>query len=112
MICKAGCDKFIPECLCPPDCPTCYPSIGDGGTRAKIQYECDYVKAMLLQKNAAYGDSAMNPVRVFSRADVVEQLKVRIDDKLSRLARGSPDEEDVTLDLIGYLILLRIAEGR
>lgn len=70
--------------------------------------ECDAIKAMLLQKNAAYGDSAMNPVRVFSKADPVEQLKVRIDDKLSRLMKGANAGEDVVLDLIGYLVLLRI----
>ena len=35
---------------------------------------------------------------------------MRIDDKLSRLARGRAAGEDVTLDLIGYLILLRVAE--
>jgi hypothetical protein len=65
---------------------------------------------MLRAKNRAYGDSAMDPVRVFSRADPLEQIRVRIDDKLSRLARGSGAGEDVTLDLIGYLVLLRVAE--
>lgn len=76
-----------------------------------IVAECDAIKKMLLEKNASYGDSAINPLRIFSRADPVEQIKVRIDDKLSRLARGSGKEtEDVTADLIGYLVLLRIAE--
>lgn len=75
-----------------------------------IAAECDRIKAMLLQKNAAYGNSALDPVRVFSKADAAEQLRVRIDDKLSRLARGSNAGEDVTGDLIGYLVLLRIAE--
>ena len=38
---------------------------------------------------------------------------MRIDDKLSRLARGTDyADEDTVLDLIGYLVLLRIAEGR
>jgi hypothetical protein len=77
-----------------------------------IAHECDAVKGMLLAKNRAYGNSAMEPVRVFSKADAVEQIRVRIDDKLSRLARGSAAGEDVTLDLIGYLVLLRIAERR
>ena len=37
-------------------------------------------------------------------------IRVRIDDKLSRLKSGQPDEdEDVLLDLTGYLILLRVA---
>ena len=35
---------------------------------------------------------------------------MRLDDKLSRIARGQAAGEDVTLDLIGYLVLLRLAE--
>ena len=50
---------------------------------------CDEIKAMLLEKNLSYGNSALAPLRIFSRADPVEQLNVRIDDKLSRIARGS-----------------------
>lgn len=65
---------------------------------------------MLKSKNRAYGNSALDPVRVFSRADTAEQLRVRIDDKLSRLARGAAAGEDVIFDLLGYLVLLRIAE--
>lgn len=65
---------------------------------------------VLMVKNAAYGDSALSPVRVFSRADRVEQLRVRLDDKLSRLARGSAAGEDTVLDILGYLVLLRVAE--
>lgn len=66
---------------------------------------------MLLAKNRQYGDSALNPVRIFSRSDTVEQIKVRIDDKLSRIARGNGEgNEDAVLDLIGYLIMLRIAQ--
>ena len=63
-----------------------------------IAAECDAIKAMLLEKNAAYGDSALDPLRVFSKADPVEQIKVRLDDKISRLARGSAAGEDVELD--------------
>lgn len=82
-------------------------------TREKIIATCAEIEALLLAKNAAYGDSALQPVRVFSRADPAEQIRVRIDDKLSRLARGNalPDESlrDTLDDLIGYLVLLRIA---
>lgn len=83
-------------------------------TAELISQECDAIKAMLLDKNAKYGDSAMRPRRIFSRADHLEQLKVRIDDKLSRIATMGPDseDEDTTGDLIGYLVLLRIARRR
>lgn len=82
-------------------------------TAEKIAEKCDEIKELLLAKNAAYGDSALNPVRVFSNADPVEQIKVRLDDKLSRLARGTDTEavpEDTIRDLIGYLVLLLIAQ--
>lgn len=72
----------------------------------------DEVGDMLVEKNKSYGDSALNPVRVFSKADPVEQLLVRIDDKLSRISRGGESEEDTELDLLGYLVLLRMARKR
>ena len=70
------------------------------------------VSDMLIQKNTAYGDAALSPVRIFSKADPREQLKVRIDDKLSRLARGELAGEDVIKDLIGYLVIYRIQTNR
>lgn len=70
---------------------------------------CSDVQEMLLAKNRAYGDAAVDPLRVFSKADSLEQLNVRIDDKLSRIARGHAAGEDAEWDLIGYLILKRAA---
>ncbi len=85
-------------------------------TNKDIEEVCQEVAQLLIEKNASYGDSALNPIRVFSRADSVEGLKVRIDDKLSRLAQGNyhthKDTEDTELDLLGYLVLLRIARKR
>ena len=81
-----------------------------------IVEECDSIKALLLEKNRAYGNSAVSPKRIFSKASSVEQIKVRIDDKLSRMANDhvssndSINREDVSKDLLGYLILLRVAE--
>lgn len=74
-----------------------------------ITAECDAIKAMLLAKNTAYGNSALDPLRIFSKSDTIEQLNIRIDDKLSRLKRGKAAGEDTELDLIGYLILKRVA---
>jgi hypothetical protein len=85
-------------------------------TQDEIATTCDAIKALLLEKNRAYGDSALNPMRVFSRADAAEQIRVRIDDKLSRLARGhalADETLDQTVDdLMGYLVLLKIARSR
>ncbi len=77
-----------------------------------VRNELQSIGDMLIAKNAAYGNSALEPVRIFSQVDKKEQLRVRMDDKLSRIARGAGDldTEDVILDLIGYLILYRIAK--
>lgn len=81
-------------------------------TAERIVDVCREVEELLLAKNRAYGDSATDPVRVFSTASAHEALLVRIDDKLSRIARGRGDDEDTMLDLIGYLVLLRVAMKR
>lgn len=75
-----------------------------------IRQELALIGDMLCEKNRAYGNSALNPVRIFSKADAVEGIRVRIDDKLSRFIRGHayPGDND-ELDLIGYLVLKRIA---
>jgi hypothetical protein len=77
-----------------------------------IAETCDELKALLLAKNAKYGDSALNPARIFSRADAVEQIRVRIDDKLSRIRTTGEQasDEDTAMDLLGYLVLLRVAQ--
>lgn len=74
-----------------------------------VRAETSAITQMLISKNEAYGNSALDPVRIFSDASPEEQLLVRIDDKLSRLQRGSEyADEDTITDLIGYLILLKI----
>jgi len=73
-----------------------------------IKKVCEELTEFLLAKNKAYGDSASNPVRIFSKTDPLEQINIRIDDKLSRIARGNEfDGDDTELDLIGYLVLKR-----
>lgn len=81
-------------------------------SQLEIARVCDEIKELLLLKNSKYGDSALNPVRVFSRSSALEQILVRIDDKISRVQRGAgllAKDEDVVNDLIGYLVLLKIA---
>lgn len=69
------------------------------------------VASMLISKNAQYGNSALEPSRIFSRSSPREQIFVRIDDKLSRIKAQHPDDqEDTILDLIGYLVLLKVQE--
>lgn len=80
-------------------------------TKDKIRAVGNEVIELLIEKNESYGDSALEPANVFANGDAVENLCARIDDKLMRIKtqgfRGYG--EDNVKDLIGYLILLRIA---
>ena len=81
--------------------------------RGEVAVVCDSIANMLIQKRAAYGDSALTPLRIFSSASTREQLLVRIDDKLSRIVKGKTNcREDAIGDLIGYLILLKVYDAR
>ena len=74
---------------------------------SKVLYQID---KMLNEKNVKYGNSALEPLGIFSKLSPEEGLMIRIDDKLKRIKNGSldKDDEDVVNDLIGYLVLLKI----
>mgnify|MGYP003109878841 CR=1 FL=1 len=61
----------------------------------KIKDVTARVYNMLLEKNTAYGNSALTPLNIFSKANAVEGL--------------SDETEDTLFDLCGYIILLIIA---
>jgi len=81
-------------------------------TEQKIKSKCKRLEELLLSKNEKYGNSALEPMNVFSPAGAVAGIKVRIDDKLKRIKNaGLVDAtEDTLQDLAGYLILLMIAK--
>lgn len=76
----------------------------------RIINTCLDITEMLIRKNVSYGDSALNPVRIFAQSDNIEQIKIRIDDKINRIKnnQGFAGDNDID-DMIGYLILLKIA---
>tara|TARA_R110000765_G_scaffold32808_1_gene75792 strand:+ start:382 stop:786 length:405 start_codon:yes stop_codon:yes gene_type:complete len=72
------------------------------------------ITTLLKEKNTAYGDSALKPLNIFSKLDAVESLCCRLDDKIARISnKGINDQtEDTVDDLIGYLLLLKMAMER
>jgi hypothetical protein len=68
-----------------------------------IDVECQNLAEMLKAKNRAYGNSFAAPMRIFSKSTPEEALLIRIDDKLSRIARGQDAGEDTILDLMAIL---------
>ena len=80
-------------------------------TQEKIKEVGQEVIDLLIEKNESYGYSALKPAGIFATGNAVDNLSSRIDDKLMRIKsqgfRGYG--EDNVKDLIGYLILLKIA---
>tara|TARA_R110002020_G_scaffold70653_4_gene183326 strand:- start:2504 stop:2752 length:249 start_codon:yes stop_codon:yes gene_type:complete len=69
------------------------------------------VTELLIKKNNSYGNSATEPANIFSKGDAVDSISARIDDKIMRIANRGINENtiDTVDDLIGYLVLLKIA---
>jgi hypothetical protein len=80
----------------------------------QVEEVLEQIHKMLIDKNRKYGNSALEPLGVFSQLSAKEGLLIRIDDKLKRIKNGSlqKDDEDVVNDLIGYLVLLKIHANR
>jgi hypothetical protein len=76
----------------------------------QVTVALEEIRDLLIAKNQKYGNSALEPLGVFSQLSAKEGLLVRIDDKLKRIKNGSleREDEDVVNDLIGYLVLLKI----
>lgn len=121
-----GCSSYLLVALQVPRGPTADtpPNLGefiqemistadlDAPSAFDILAVCMELAIFLMGKNKAYGDSALDPVRIMSSSDPAEQLRVRMDDKLSRLMRGHAGGEDALKDLVGYWVLMRVAEKR
>ena len=69
------------------------------------------ITELLIMKNKAYGNTALNPTNIFSKLNATEAICARIDDKLARISnKGINDAtEDTVDDLIGYLLLLKMS---
>jgi len=82
-------------------------------TGKKIRKVMQELTELLILKNEQYGDSALNPVGIFANGSAEELIRVRMDDKISRLAMGHDaieKDEDIFLDLAGYCVLWMVAK--
>ena len=71
----------------------------------------DSMKAVSIEKNKRYGDSALNPAKVFSKVDATTSILIRLDDKLNRVKNSDTLRKNDVSDVIGYLALLCVAQG-
>jgi hypothetical protein len=74
-------------------------------TSWKIGKITEELKKFLQEKNVRYGDSAVNPLNIFS---VHENTGIgqRLDDKLSRIKNAKELRKNDVVDMMGYLVLL------
>jgi hypothetical protein len=79
-------------------------------TQEKIDILFENFKEFLKEKNRRYGDSAISPIRIFSKADNIEQLLVRCDDKANRIKNSTDFRKNDIADLFGYISLIMIAK--
>lgn len=76
----------------------------------RIAKKCDQLKALLVEKNLAYGNSALDPISLFSKLSPAETMEAALDHKFSRIARGHEYRSENTLmDGAGYMILYMLA---
>ena len=82
-------------------------------TQQKIHEIMGAMKDLLLYKNQKYGDSAINPKKVFYKGDSTNSILIRLDDKLGRVMSNTEEKPRVNdvCDIIGYCTLLLISMG-
>ena len=70
------------------------------------------IAALVVEKNRRYGDSALDPVKVFARSiGQSDAIRIRLDDKLARIKNSGELRKNDIADIMGYLCLLCISEG-
>jgi len=81
-------------------------------TQRDMQHVLDSMKDLLIYKNNKYGNSALEPMDVFTRhvcnqnTAGLNSILVRLDDKLKRIQNAEILRKNDISDLIGYLTLL------
>jgi hypothetical protein len=80
-------------------------------TQVKLIDVLDGMKSLLLYKNRKYGDSAINPKKVFYKGDATNSILIRLDDKIGRVMSNTDDKPRVNdvADIIGYCTLLLVS---
>lgn len=76
-----------------------------------IEEVCNNMRDFLIEKNKRYGNSALNPIRIFNKDSITTSLLCRLDDKLSRIKNSEQLRPNDIYDTIGYLVLLCIDNG-
>ena len=82
-------------------------------TQQRIHEIMGAMKDLLLYKNQKYGDSAINPKKIFYKGDSTNSILISLDDKIGRVMSNTEEKPRVNdvCDIIGYCVLLLISMG-
>ena len=80
-------------------------------TTENIKKVCRSIMGVLVEKNNRYGNSALEPKKIFSGLNSEEGIRIRLDDKLGRIKNSQELRKNDVADLIGYAILLSVTKG-
>ena|GEM_PF-832842 len=80
-------------------------------TQEKISAVYDSLKSLVIYKNEKYGNSALEPLGIFSKNDSTNSILIRLDDKLQRIKNASELRKNDVSDVMGYLCLLCVDKG-
>ena len=80
-------------------------------TQQKIKDILSGMTDLLLYKNKKYGDSAVNPKKIFYKGDSTNSILIRLDDKIGRVMSNTEEKPRVNdvADIIGYCTLLLVS---
>ena len=79
--------------------------------QAPIGKVVEALSEFLMAKNKNYGNSALKPIKVFSKVEPTNSICVRMDDKISRIVNSKEFRKNDIVDLTGYLVLLCAQKG-
>jgi hypothetical protein len=75
-------------------------------TESMIKNVTESLCHLLLEKNRRYGNSALQPLNIFSKEGAADQICTRLDDKLSRIKNSTQIRKNDVAYIMGYLLLL------
>jgi len=80
-------------------------------TQDKIEILFKNFSEFLKEKNKRYGDSAINPLKIFSKIEPNNPICSRLDEKLQRIMNGEILSKNDVADTFGYLGLLMVEKN-
>lgn len=73
-----------------------------------IEKVCNGIKTLLSKRQEHYGNTIGEPVRIVSKLGPLARVKVYVDQKLARLAKGDvKTAADSLSDTVGFAVLMR-----